>query len=234
MSASGATEPDLSLVVVQLMKGVLYRETHDKQWRHLLALQAQVRDYMRVIGLTVIIDESEGYAYLRSRPEDDDAPAVPRLIPRRALSFHVSLLLALLRKKLAEHDAKDGAARVILTREQIVEMVRLFQPESSNEARLVEQQSPVPRILSRKGSGGSWSMVSPLWRAFGQRLPVLLSEPCLVSPYRSWTNCDPPIRSKGTVPVRRARCWHRRDLPVAPKPLLWKDFQVVRRRTSVP
>lgn len=134
-----SAEPDLSLVVVQLMKGVLYRETHDKQWRHLLALQTQVRDYVRVIGLTVIIDESEGYAYLRSRPEDDDSPAVPRLIPRRALSFHVSLLLALLRKKLAEHDAKDGDVRVILTREQIVEMVRLFRPESSNEARLVEQ-----------------------------------------------------------------------------------------------
>ncbi|MEV0294898.1 DUF4194 domain-containing protein [Nocardia sp. NPDC050710] len=141
MAATSSIEPDLSMVVTQLMKGVLYRETHEKQWRQLLALQPQVRDYVRVIGLTVIIDESEGYAFLRSRPdsEDEDTPAVPRLIPRRALSFHVSLLLALLRKKLAEHDAKDGDSRVILTRDQIVEMVRLFQPESSNEARLVEQ-----------------------------------------------------------------------------------------------
>ncbi len=141
MTASTAAEPDLSVVVTQLMKGVLYRETHEKQWRQLLALQAQVRDYVRVIGLTAIIDESEGYAFLRSRPEldDEEGPVVPRLIPRRALSFHVSLLVALLRKKLAEHDAKDGDSRVILSRDQIVEMVRLFQPESSNEARLVEQ-----------------------------------------------------------------------------------------------
>ncbi|WP_433562094.1 DUF4194 domain-containing protein [Nocardia sp. CA-151230] len=136
-----AAEPDLSVVVTQLLKGVLYQDTHDRQWRQLLALQAQVRDYVRVIGLTVFIDESEGYAFLQSRPdlEDEEGPAIPRLIPRRALSFPVSLLLALLRKKLAEHDAKDGDARLMLTREQIVETVRVFQPESSNEARLVEQ-----------------------------------------------------------------------------------------------
>ena len=40
MTASTAAEPDLSVVVTQLMKGVLYRETHEKQWRQLLALQA--------------------------------------------------------------------------------------------------------------------------------------------------------------------------------------------------
>ena len=141
MTAPRTADADLSQAVTQLMKGVLYRETHDKQWRQLLILQAQVRDYVRIIGLTVIIDEAEGYAFLRSRPDldDEDGPGIPRLVPRRALSFHVSLLLALLRKKLAEHDAKDGDTRVILTRDQIVEMVRLFQPDSSNEARLVEQ-----------------------------------------------------------------------------------------------
>ncbi|WP_036494182.1 DUF4194 domain-containing protein [Nocardia sp. BMG111209] len=134
-------EPDLSLVVTQLMRDVLYRDIHAKQWKQLLALQAQVRDYVRVIGLTVVLDEAEGYAFLRSNPELDaeDAPAIPRLVPRRALSFHVSLLLALLRKKLAEHDARDGDVKVVLTRDQIVDLVRTFQPESSNEARLVEQ-----------------------------------------------------------------------------------------------
>nr|WP_084530060.1 DUF4194 domain-containing protein [Nocardia crassostreae] len=123
------------------MKGPLYRDTHEKQWKQLLAMRAQVRDYVNVIGLTVVIDESEGYAFLRSRPDlgEPDGPAIPRLIPRRALSFHVSLLLALLRKLLAEHDARDGAAKVVLTRDQIVEMLRLFQPSSSNESRLVDQ-----------------------------------------------------------------------------------------------
>lgn len=121
------------------MKGVVYRDTHEKAWRDLLALQARVRDYVAVMGLVVVVDEAEGYAFLRSRPDDDEEVETPRLIPRRALSFHVSLLLALLRKKLAEFDAHNTDSRLMLTRDQIVEMVRLFLPETSNETRLVDQ-----------------------------------------------------------------------------------------------
>jgi hypothetical protein len=134
------TEPDLSTAVIQLMKGAIYRDTHDRAWQHLLQLQPQVRDYVEVIGLQVVIDESEGYAFLRQRPlDEDDTQQILRLIPRHSLSFHVSLLLALLRKKLAEFDAQGGDTRLMLTRAQIAEMLRVFLPATSNEARLTDQ-----------------------------------------------------------------------------------------------
>jgi len=143
MSASSPARAELSLplAVTQLMKGVVYRDTHEAAWRHLLQLQPQVRDYVAVMGLTVVVDEAEGYAFLRSRPEDDtdDQPPIPRLIARRSLSLYVSLLLALLRKKLAEFDASNGDTRLMLSRDQIVDMLRVFLPISSNEARLVDQ-----------------------------------------------------------------------------------------------
>ncbi|HTT55296.1 MAG TPA: DUF4194 domain-containing protein [Streptosporangiaceae bacterium] len=133
-------EPDLALAVTQLMKGAVYRDTHDRAWHSLLGLQPQARDYVDVLGLQVVIDETEGYAFLRQRPGDPgDADPLPRLVPRRTLSFHVSLLLALLRKKLAEFDAQGGETRLMLTRQQIAEMVRVFLPASSNEARLTDQ-----------------------------------------------------------------------------------------------
>ena len=135
-------EADLSIAVTQLMKGVVYRDVHETQWRHLTALQAQVRDYVAVMGLTVVIDEAEGYAFLRTRPDDEEQtgrPPLPRLVARRSLSMHVSLLLALLRKKLAEHDATGGDSRLVLTREQIVETLRVFLPAGTNEARLFDQ-----------------------------------------------------------------------------------------------
>ena len=135
---STQTTSELSQGVVQLMKGVVYRDTHEVVWQHLLRLGPQLRDYFDVMGLVVVIDEAEGYGYLQSRPEAEDDAAPPRLIPRRSLSFHVSLLLALLRKKLAEFDASSSESRLILTRSQIVEMLRLFLPDSSNEARLVD------------------------------------------------------------------------------------------------
>jgi hypothetical protein len=133
-------EPDLPLVVTQLMKGVVYRDTHDRAWHSLLELQPQARDYVDVLGLHVVVDEAEGYAFLRQRPVDsDDSASLPRLIPRRALSFHVSVLLALLRKKLAEFDAQGADTRLMVTRDQMIEMVRVFLPETSNEARLIDQ-----------------------------------------------------------------------------------------------
>ena len=134
------TDADLSLAVIPLMKGVVYRDSHERAWQHLTQLQPQVRDYVEVLGLQVVIDEAEGYAYLRQRPaDDDDADQVPRLIARRSLSFHVSLLLALLRKKLAEFDAHGGGTRLVLTRAQIAEMIRVFMPATSNEARLIDK-----------------------------------------------------------------------------------------------
>ena len=63
---------------------------------------------------------------------------MPRLVAAGPLSFHVSVLLALLRKRLAEFDASSSDTRLVLSRDQIVEMLRLFLPESTNEARLVD------------------------------------------------------------------------------------------------
>jgi hypothetical protein len=136
------TEPDLPFAVITLMKGVVYRDTHERAWKHLLQLQPRVRDYVEVLGLQVVIDEAEGYAFLRQRPSGEaeaEAEPVPRLIPRRPLSFHVSLLLALLRKKLAEFDAQGSDTRLMLTRDQIAEMLRVFLPATSNEARLIDK-----------------------------------------------------------------------------------------------
>jgi len=133
------TEPEFSAAAIALMRGPVYRDTHEAAWHHVVRLQPQLRDHFEVIGLMVILDEAEGYAYLRSGPVADGEDAPPRLVARHSLSFRVSLLLALLRKKLAEHDATSADARLILTRDQIVETMRVFLPDTSNEARVLDQ-----------------------------------------------------------------------------------------------
>ena len=133
---------DLSVMLVSLLKGVLYRDGDERQWAALLNLQARVRDYVAVLNLDLVLDEAEGYAFLKSRPDpadDDPSARLPRLVARRPLSFPVSLLLALLRKKLAEFDAGGGDTRLVLGRDDIVELVRVFLPEGPNEARLIDQ-----------------------------------------------------------------------------------------------
>ena len=138
---NAAATNDLSALVIILLKGVIYQEADAGLWSALLSLQARVRDYVMVLGLELLLDEAEGYAFLRSRQEseDDAAPKLPRLVARRPLSFPVSLLLALLRKKLAEFDASGGDTRLVLSRDEIVDLIRVFLPESSNEAKLIDQ-----------------------------------------------------------------------------------------------
>jgi hypothetical protein len=133
--------PELSALVVPLLKGVIYRESDPALWNALLNLQGRVRDYVAVLGLELMLDEAEGYAFLRSRAgdEDDAAAKMPRLVARRPLSFPVSLLLALLRKKLAEFDASGGDTRLVISRDDAVELIRVFLPEGSNEAKLIDQ-----------------------------------------------------------------------------------------------
>lgn len=140
--------PELSPVLIALFKGVLYRDQQEKLWQDLLNLQGRVIDYVRVLGLELQLDEAEGYAYLGQLSATADDEELPRLVPRRQLSFPVSLLLALLRKKLAEHDASGGDPRLILSLEQIVETLRLFLPDTANEAKLTDRiQGDVNKVV---------------------------------------------------------------------------------------
>jgi hypothetical protein len=57
--------------VTRLFKGVVYAESDEKAWQSLLGLASHVRDYVAVLGLDLILDESEGYAFLKSREDPD-------------------------------------------------------------------------------------------------------------------------------------------------------------------
>lgn len=131
------TPEELPAVVTRLFKGVVYAETDEKIWQSLLGLASHVRDYVSVLGLDLILDESEGYAFLKSREDPDGT--LPRLIPRRQLTFNVSLLLALLRGRMLEFDTNSSEPRLIMTEQDIADMVAVFLPESSNEARIMDR-----------------------------------------------------------------------------------------------
>ena len=76
---------------------------------------------------------------MRQRPPQEDEAELPRLVPRRQLGYQVSLLLALLRKKLVEFDAASGDTRLILSRDEIAEIMRLFLSDTANQVRLLER-----------------------------------------------------------------------------------------------
>ncbi len=133
------SEDGFSLAAIALLKGIVYAESDPALWQQLLTLQSRIRDYMAQIGLELLIDEAEGYAWLRTRPAVEGEKELPRLISRRQLPFPISLLLALLRKRLAEFDSSGAEQRLVLSRDEIHEMMRIFLPQGSNEAKLMQQ-----------------------------------------------------------------------------------------------
>ena len=135
------TAPSMSLshALIALLKGVLDRAANEALWQTVMEQQAQVRDYVALLGLELVLDDAEGCAYLRQRSVEEGQAPLPRLVPRRPLSYPVSLMLALLRKRLVELDVKTGETRLIVSRDDLAEMMRLFLPASGNEARFMDR-----------------------------------------------------------------------------------------------
>lgn len=132
--------------IIRLMQGVVYRESDEDTWLTLERSSAGVRDHFATIGLDVVVDDTEGYAYLRTKAADEDDDQLPRLVRRRSLSYNVSLLLVLLRKRMVEFETSGAEGRLVLDKDQIVDLLRVFQGETGDDARVVDQ---VERTISK-------------------------------------------------------------------------------------
>ena len=146
-----------STVLIKLLKGPLFRHQHRDLWQLLERDEVSVRAYFQSIGLTVFIDDAEGYAFLKQEDvEDNDPLALPRLMTRRQLSFSQSLLLVLIRKRLAEHDSEESAPRLIITRDEMHQALMPFFPDVSNE---LKQRDSFDSLIKKTQELG---FISPL------------------------------------------------------------------------
>lgn len=144
---------NLSIPVTALLRGVLYRDSNEIAWNHLRGLTAQVSDYVATLGLEVVIDDNQGYAFLRSLPDDVLAErGITRLVPRHRLSRDSSLLLALLRKRLFEFDssdASDAGSRLVIDAEAIGQMMAPFMPTNSNQVQTTDKiDAAINKVVS--------------------------------------------------------------------------------------
>jgi hypothetical protein len=146
-----AEEHAVALAIIDLMRGVVYRESQEHSWAALDRHGAAVRDHFTTIGVRVVVDDTEGYAYLQSQDEDDETEPLPRLVRRRSLTYNVSLLLVLLRKRLVEFETTGGEGKLVLSRDQIVEMLRVFLAESTNEARVLDRVDTTLKQVAELG-----------------------------------------------------------------------------------
>lgn len=136
---------ELSRTLVALFRGAVSRENHLGIWNTIVLQSAHIEDYVSKIGLSLMLDEADGYAYLKQKEQFEDDLEIPRLIPRHQLSYHVSLMLALLRKQLLDFDTHGSDERFILSKQVIIEMMLPYLKDTSNE---VKQKEKIDRYLS--------------------------------------------------------------------------------------
>ena len=144
-----AHETPFGHIIIYLLKGILSRDEHEMRWSDLLQHQTKIQDYLRHIGLQVIVNEAQGYAYVRQRVTEDEQKEdeeVPRLVPRRPLRYAVSLMLVLLRKRMVAHDASTGETRLIVTQAEIHTLCETFLKGSRGEAKFLDQ---IDRVIEQ-------------------------------------------------------------------------------------
>lgn len=129
-----------ALAVIKLFQGVVNND--DKTaWNCLIQYQQEIKLFFSGIGIEVFVQENEGFAFLRQRVRDSDQDySLPSLLRKDQLTYPVTLLSVLLYEKLIEFDMKGGdSTRLIIDREEIKDTVRIFLPEASNEANLIDK-----------------------------------------------------------------------------------------------
>lgn len=138
---------EFSSALVALLKGVVNREGQTKQWNTIVTQTANIEDYMSKIGLTLMLDQTDGYAYLKQQEFTEETAEIPRVVPRHQLSYPVSLLLVLLRKQLLEFDTQSGDDRNIISKQDIIEKMRPYLKDTTNEVKQIKEiESNIKRI----------------------------------------------------------------------------------------
>ena len=139
LSLAAFTEGTLA---ANLLKGVLYQEENPRLWAALIKQQNRVSDFVVKLGLKLVIDDSRNYAYLRSLSDDEfpqDIQLPPRLLSRRQLSYPVSVLLILLRKRMIESESREGGSRTVVTLDDMVSAMKIYLPSNGNEVKFAAQ-----------------------------------------------------------------------------------------------
>ncbi|MEL6491025.1 MAG: DUF4194 domain-containing protein [Cyanobacteria bacterium J06634_6] len=125
-------------VIIKLLQGVLY--SSDPHWDRLQTYLSPVSEYFGKIGIQVQNYETQGFAFLEQPAFDPDnsgelKEALPRLVSRRRLSFRATVFYVLLREQLRQFDASDRTGRLVLSIEQIRELLEPYYAAENNEAK---------------------------------------------------------------------------------------------------
>lgn len=141
MNQSRSSAPEFrewSIAAARLLQGVLYAD-EPRIWDILQRSQSALESYFARLGLMLVVDEPEGYAYLRQWREGEypeGYESVPKLIRRVPLGYGPTLLAVLLRDELRRYEEEDvHNERCVVDAPALFDQWTSFFPAQQDEVR---------------------------------------------------------------------------------------------------
>lgn len=123
---------------IKLLKGPV--EYFEKgAWEQLLQYQGELTTFLQQLGLILVLDKEDGYAYLEQmRLDEEDSTA--GWVRRTSINYEESVLLVLLRDMMAEFEVGEVTSReLIRKRREIKEYAELFFKENASRVKFIKE-----------------------------------------------------------------------------------------------
>ncbi len=142
-------------VFIKLLKGPV--EYVDKNiWEDLQTYKVELTDFLQQLGLTMILREEDGYAYLKHMLNDEQTAEVS-WFQRRPFTYEESIMLILLRELMAEFEISESSSReLIKKRRELKEYAELFFKENASRAKFLKD---IDKLIDKVEENGFLALV---------------------------------------------------------------------------
>jgi hypothetical protein len=131
---------DWSFSAVRLLQGVVYIDDGDV-WSLICSNKSRLEEYFARIGLALIVDEAEGFAFLRQFDEDEmevGYDTLPKLFRKSRLSYDATLLCVLLRDEIRQFEDEElDNQRCVAKTSDLFEIWKAFFSVNSDDVKLM-------------------------------------------------------------------------------------------------
>ena len=137
-------------VFIKLLKGPI-EYVEKSTWEKLIQYKTELTGFLLQLGLTLVLDEQDGYAYVKHTLNDEEDSSVT-WIQRRSLTYEESVMLVLLREMMAEFEVGEATNReLIKKRREIKEYAELFFKENVSRVKFLKE---IDRLIDKAEENG--------------------------------------------------------------------------------
>ena len=111
-------------VKIALLRGPIYHD--DPVWEMLLKHRPDVIRFFAEVGIRLVLDTTDGFAYLDQAEEGEPGSEWPKLLHRDRFSYDVTCVLVVLREWLLSQETKTREDRAPLRFDDLLTQLRPF------------------------------------------------------------------------------------------------------------